>query len=119
MIIQVVLCLGFLAIIYWLVSNHENSKGKAWQKLGLVSLLVIAIIAVIFPNLINDVAHSFGVGRGADLILYIFVFTFISYVTIQYTRQKDHDRRTAVLVRRIAIIEANERLALKKINHFK
>jgi hypothetical protein len=116
MIIQVVLVIGFLAIIYWLLSNRKNSKGKAWQKISLILLLLIAIVAVLFPDLLNDVAHFFGVGRGADLVLYIVVFAFLAYVTIQYIKQKEHDRTVAVLARRIAIIEANERVALKQLS---
>jgi small membrane protein len=116
MIIQVVLVAGFLAIIYWLITNRKNSKGKAWQKLGLILLLLLAIVSVLFPDTLNDVAHFLGVGRGADLILYAFVFTFIAYVAIQYVKQKENDKTTATLVRRLAIIEANERIAVKKLN---
>jgi small membrane protein len=119
MIIQVVLVLGFLLITYWFLSNRTSSKVRAWQKIGLLSLFILAILAVLFPNLLNDIANAVGVGRGADLVLYIFVFAFMAYVTIQYIKQKEHDRTTATLVRRIAIIEANEKAAeseLKKLS---
>jgi hypothetical protein len=119
MIIQVVLVLGFLLITYWFLSNRTSSKVRAWQKIGLLSLFILAALAVLFPNLLNDIANAVGVGRGADLVLYIFVFAFMAYVTIQYIKQKEHDRTTATLVRRIAIIEANEKAAeseLKKLS---
>jgi small membrane protein len=119
MIIQAVLVLGFLLITYWFLSNRTSSKVRAWQKIGLLSLFILATLAVIFPNLLNDIANAVGVGRGADLVLYIFVFAFMAYVTIQYIKQKEHDRVTATLVRRIAIIEANEKAAetqLKRIS---
>jgi hypothetical protein len=116
MIIQIVLVLGFLGVMYWLLSNRESSKGRAWQKLGLISLLFTGILSVLFPNTLNDVAHFLGVGRGADLVLYLLVFAFIAYASIQYIKQKEHDRRIATLVRRIAIIETNERVSIEKLN---
>jgi hypothetical protein len=119
MIIQVILVLGFLIITYWFLSNRTSSRVRAWQKIGLLALFVLAALAVVFPNLLNDFAHIVGVGRGADLVLYIFVFAFMAYVTIQYIKHKEHDRTTAILVRRIAIIEANEKAAetqLKKLS---
>jgi small membrane protein len=115
MTIKILLCLGFLGIIYWFLSNRKNSKGRAWQKIGLVSLLILAMVAVLFPNLLNDLANHLGVGRGADLILYIFVVAFIAYAAIEYVRQKEQERSIATLVRRIAIIEANEKAAETEI----
>jgi uncharacterized membrane protein YeiB len=85
MIIQILLCLGFLGIIAWLLINRKSAKGKAWQKIGLIGLLVLAIVAVLFP-------------------------------TTQYIKQKDHDRQVAILVRKVAIIEANERVSEKRLD---
>jgi hypothetical protein len=116
MIIQILLCLGFLGIIAWLLINRKSAKGKAWQKIGLIGLLVLAIVAVLFPDSLNRLAHFLGVGRGADLVFYTFVFAFIAYVTTQYIKQKDHDRQVAILVRKVAIIEANERVSEKRLD---
>jgi hypothetical protein len=39
----------------------------------MVILCIIGAVFVVFPSLANDTAKVFGVGRGADLILYFFI----------------------------------------------
>jgi hypothetical protein len=81
----------------------------ASKKIGLIALAILMIIAVIFPNTTNDVAHVVGVGRGADLLLYLTVVAFILYVLHSYLEMKDQSITIVKLARKIAIIEANNK----------
>jgi hypothetical protein len=72
--------------------------------------LVIAMaIAILFPEITNDVAHAVGVGRGADLLLYVLVVAFVFYALNNYLHQQDQRDTLFRLARRVALIDARER----------
>lgn len=85
---------------------------SAWKKAGLVLLVVAMVVTVLNPALTTWVAHLMGVGRGADLLLYALTGAFVIYVISQYmAKQRERDRMIR-LARRVALLEATERLGL-------
>lgn len=103
--IQFVLITLLLLILIYIILGKDSSKMKAARK-GAVYLCVIAGCFFVFrPELANDVAGWFGVGRGADLLLYItsiIVFGFIIFNHLQSRRQAI---REAEIVRQLAFQE--------------
>jgi hypothetical protein len=80
-------------------------------------LLVVAmIVAVLFPDTTNSVAHLVGIGRGADLLLYVTVLAFIFYALNNYLQQQDARDTLFRLARKVALLEANERYGIHKKN---
>ena len=71
------------------------------------------IVAVIFPEMVNQIAHLFGVGRGADLLLYILVLSFIGYVVNDYIHRQNEKDVIYRLARKLALLEANSKLDIK------
>jgi hypothetical protein len=68
-------------------------------------LLIIAIIFVIFPEVTNNIAHLFGVGRGADLITYLFE-TAIFFIIIHYfSKLVEFENKMTKIVREIAYLK--------------
>jgi hypothetical protein len=65
------------------------------------------VIAVIFPNVTNRLAHIVGVGRGADLLLYTTVVAFIFYAVNSYLHRQDERYELHSLARKIALLEAS------------
>src|SRR5581483_8874226 len=106
MIIKAVLILAILLLIVWFLSNRTTHQVKAWQKIGLLLLTVIGIIAVISPDTSNRIAHKVGVGRGADLLLYLLTVSFIFMTLSLYLKNKEEQRRVVILARKIALLEA-------------
>lgn len=100
----VILVAVFVALFF--VVGRGGHGARAWRKLAVILLGLGMIFSVLFPNVTSRVAHFFGVGRGADLLLYVFVLAFILYVLNAYVRgKKDHDMMIR-LARRIALLEA-------------
>jgi small membrane protein len=70
--------------------------------------LAAAALSVVFPGRLTWVAHKVGVGRGADLVLYILVVTFMLVSVILFRRIADLERKYVVVARALAIREAQE-----------
>jgi hypothetical protein len=67
------------------------------------------IVAVIFPGETTLVAHLVGVGRGADLLLYLLTLVFIGYVINNYLNKQREKETLYKLARRVALLDAHER----------
>jgi hypothetical protein len=77
--------------------------------MGLSLLVVAMIIAVLIPNAINSLAHLVGIGRGADLLLYVLTLAFIAYALNNYLHQQSERDALYRLARKIALLEAKQR----------
>jgi hypothetical protein len=63
-------------------------------------------VAIIWPHSTVVIARSFGIGRGADLLLYVSVLLMLVGFFYVYGRFRRLDRQITVLVRRLAIDNA-------------
>lgn len=111
--IQIAVVIVALLLVFFALNSRTTSAGRAWKKIGLVFLAVMMIIAVLFPELTNHLANFVGVGRGADLLLYMLSLAFVLYVLNTYMHRIDEKDTTYRLARKIAIIEANERYGIR------
>ncbi len=101
-LIQIPLILAAVVFIIIVLRGRTSKSIRAWKKLGLVFIALSMVIAVLFPELSNDVAHLVGVGRGADLLLYLTVVAFILYVLNDYL----HKQEQKDLMYRLARLDA-------------
>ncbi len=103
MIIRILLLTG-LAAIGWLVFLRRNRLP--------VHIFVVFVmlgaggLAVIFPELTNDIAHIVGVGRGADLITYVVAVVVMFVLLHYYTKFVELQRQLTGVVRELAILRA-------------
>jgi hypothetical protein len=67
-------------------------------------------IAIVWPHSTAVVAHALGIGRGADLVLYSSVLVMFVAFFYVYTRFRRVDRQLTLLVRRLAIQNAQPEL---------
>ena len=104
MIIRALLLAG-LAAIGWLVFVRRN-------KLPFHIVLVFAILgigaaAVLAPEkTLDDIALAFGVGRGVDLITYLFEVGAMFVLLHYYTKFVDLQRQLTSVTRELAILRA-------------
>ncbi|HEX7434077.1 MAG TPA: DUF2304 domain-containing protein [Anaerolineaceae bacterium] len=61
------------------------------------------IILVIDPDLATRIAHLLGVGRGTDLLFYLFIIVSLFYTAAMNSEIKRLKRQMTALVREIAI----------------
>jgi hypothetical protein len=65
-----------------------------------------AVVSVLFPGALTWVANRLGVGRGADLVLYIVTVAFMLVSVVLFRRLSSLERRYVTLARAQAIADA-------------
>jgi small membrane protein len=65
-----------------------------------------AAVAITIPNIVQKVAEALGIGRGADVVLYLFVLAFLWSSFFFYSRCLRLEREITELTRHIAIRDA-------------
>ncbi len=108
-VIKVLLILAGLGLLVLLVRHHGTNRTGAYTKIGLGLFLVFAAYAVIRPDDVSWVAARLGVGRGADLVLYLLVVGFGYFAISTYLRFKELELKFARLARALALLETSLR----------
>jgi hypothetical protein len=71
-----------------------------------LTIWTVGAVAIIWPRSTVVVARKLGIGRGADLLLYVSVLLMLVGFFYVYGRFRRLDRQITVLVRRLAIDNA-------------
>jgi hypothetical protein len=71
-----------------------------------VLIWLTAGVAVLWPRIMQDIAGVLQIGRGADLLLYVFVLAFLLTSFYFYSRYVALQRQLTQVVRHLAIREA-------------
>jgi hypothetical protein len=103
--IQILLILA-AAIVLLVYFNRLRSR--LLDRVLFFVLAVVAVIMVLRPDWANDVANFFGVGRGADLLVYLGISGLAFLWLGLYTRQREMDARLTELARRLAVMGAEK-----------
>ncbi|TFD70112.1 DUF2304 domain-containing protein [Cryobacterium sp. Hb1] len=108
LLIKLVLLLGLGAIALLILWPGRGARRLALRRISLLFLVACAAVAVVFPQLSNAVATLFGVGRGADLLLYGLVVCFVGYVIATRAHHSRVDLQVTELARAQALARAVE-----------
>jgi small membrane protein len=87
----------------WLLRGQRRAGRLAAIRLASLGLAAAWIVAVLWPDVVTQVAQLVGVGRGTDLVLYATVVSFMFSVVLTQRRLGDLDSRIADLARANAI----------------
>lgn len=107
-LIQALLVIAFLIFLIKFIADPNSYRTKAWKKIIGILFVLVAIVAVLVPDMLNKAAHVVGVGRGADLLLYLLTLAFIFTSFNNYASSRQEQKRLVKLARRMAITEANQ-----------
>lgn len=98
------LLLGAIVVIGLLAfRGSRRAIHKVFWRAYLVLVLVAGAVAVVFPDGLTRIANAVGVGRGADLVLYGLVVTFMLVSVVLFRRLDVLERRYTQLARQIAV----------------
>jgi len=101
--VQLLLILGTAAL---LVLYLAFLRSKLLDRLVGLLLLSIAWFSILLPEYTTVVANLLGVGRGADLILYVFGLFTVFALMILYTHVRLLSLQMTALIRQLAIRDA-------------
>jgi hypothetical protein len=111
-IIQAVVIVVALSVMFMALGGRQTHAARAWKKIALCLLAVAMVVAVLFPDTTNKLSHLVGIGRGADLLLYVLTLAFITYAINSYLHQQSEKDQLFRLARKVAVIEANGRYGI-------
>jgi len=104
MIIQPLLLLALVAAFLFSMRARSNALSTLVKRAGLLVVLALGGVAVLLPNLLTDVAQTVGVGRGADLLLYLLCVVCLFLALSIYRRFHILEQRFVLLTREIALM---------------
>ena len=81
-------------------------RARLWYRLLAIFFFLGATCFVLFPNATNVIAHHLGVGRGADLLLYMNVFATVHGFLLLYAKTRKLEQKLTTQVRSLAIRDA-------------
>lgn len=103
--IKIILFIPLLALLFLVLKSFKN---HALSRLVMIGILLIGILFVLYPSLSNQLAHLVGVGRGADLVIYLFIiFSFIFGIYL-YAKFRKLKEEQAELIKKIAVENAKD-----------
>jgi hypothetical protein len=91
---QIILIALIVAVIVYIFTVRSVSRDRT----AMLTLAAVGCILVIWPGLSTDVARAVGIGRGTDLLFYLFVvFCLFRFVSTAAEMRRVNDRVTRVV----------------------
>lgn len=106
MVIQFLLIAAVILLLVFFLRNHGTTRASAGVKIGFLLFMVFGVVAVLFPDTTTRLSRMVGVGRGADLLLYLMVVVFAFAMINTYLRLRQWEVRYARLARALALRNA-------------
>ncbi len=104
--IKLLLLAGLALVGYYAVRGSRRALHRVVWRAFVCLALAGAVFSVVFPNSLTWVANKVGVGRGADLLLYVVTVAFMLVSVVLFRRLADLERKYVALARAHAIRDA-------------
>jgi hypothetical protein len=106
-LIKILLLTGLAVVGYFAVRGSRRALHRVVWRAGVIGALLAGVVSVIFPDALTWVAQLVGVGRGADLLLYLLTIAFMLVSVVLFRRLADLERKYVALARAAAILQAD------------
>jgi len=107
--IQLLLIAGVVIIGALLMRRTGADSHLAIRRMLSGLFILAAILSILFPQWLSWVANLVGVGRGTDLLLYLFIVALIAFAVAVVRAKARTDARVTDLARAVALMEARIR----------
>lgn len=96
------------SLLLALIALYAYSQLRFAPFVGLAGLVIALVgeVFVLFPELAIDLAHLVGVGRGVDLVFYLWILLSLVVSLNLYLKLRTTNEMLASLVRDVALREA-------------
>src|SRR5690554_747768 len=99
-----ILAVVVIAVAALFMLRGGGARHQAIRRIFMLAFIVAAASSVFFPQVWSWAAHLVGVGRGADLLLYFLVLTFLGFVASTYRRFRHLEEDVTRLARQMALL---------------
>lgn len=107
--IQIILVFFAVLAILRTISRFRAQMLPLWSLAGWVLVWLGVIGLAVMPNLASQAAKLVGVGRGADLVVYLALFLLFYLTFKQFSTIKKMEREITTLTRFLAIKESDKK----------
>jgi small membrane protein len=104
MMIKFLLVSSFLVLALFAARLGDSPRDVAVKRIAILVVFCLGSVAVVFPDLVTQVAQLVGVGRGTDLVLYMLVVVSVLIWLGTYKRLSRLDDQLTDLARAHAIL---------------
>ena len=106
LVFQFLLIAGVVLAGFFAVKLMPGERSLALKRIFALLFVIAAVLAIIFPNILTAIANFFGVGRGTDLLLYVFIVMVLLFAVATVRAKARSDARVTDLARAVALMEA-------------
>lgn len=106
MLIKIILLIAICVISVGLMKSRVSDRNTALRRMGVLVFTLFAAVSVIWPQIVSELAHLVGVGRGTDLVLYLAIVAFLASQVTASKRRAALDRKITALAREVALSSA-------------
>lgn len=99
-----ILCVIIAALLA--VKFLPGDRSLAVKRIFALIMALAAVLAILFPSVLTVVAKFFGIGRGADLLLYLAIIGGLLFAVSVVRSKARSDTRVTELARAVALMEA-------------
>lgn len=92
-----------IIIISFILLRGGGAKRQAIRRAGMIFFVLLFAFSILFPQVWTWVANLLGIGRGADLLLYLLVLVFIGFVVTTFRKFRSFENSLTALARKVAI----------------
>ena len=101
---QIIFILFLLGLIYVINKNRSVLLHRSI----LLGIVALGIVFVIFPSLTSQIASLVGIGRGTDLIFYLFIFFSLFIIVYQISEINKLNQKITGVIRHLSIQNARK-----------
>lgn len=101
--LQVIALLFAFSMVYFAVLNFKRGELNGTEITSWLVMWTLAIVIIIFPELLQSFAKTFLVTRVFDLMVIGGFILVISMVSVAYLRTKRNEKKLEELIRRDAL----------------
>jgi hypothetical protein len=101
---QIIFILFLLGLIYVININRSVLLHRSI----LLTIVALGILFVIFPSLTSLIASLVGIGRGTDLIFYLFIFFSLFIIVYQMSEINKLNQKITEVIRNLSIQNARK-----------
>lgn len=98
------LVLSILALLIYL----RFFRSVLIDRLLALGIFALQVIAITFPDITSDFAQALGVGRGTDVLFYLFASGSVFVYVLLYGKMLSTEAKVTEVVRHVAIREARK-----------
>lgn len=105
MIAQVLLSLGLTACLVYVLSL---GRSVPIVRFGLLAIVAAGYLFIWMPELTNEIARLVGIGRGADLMMYLWILLSLFLILKLHIKLRELSEMTTKLARAYTLTQQGE-----------